>query len=436
MKKRILYFDCFAGIAGDMTVGALLDLGVDFKLLKSKLLELKIGHYKLDLKRTLKHGISGLKFDVILDHEHNHDENHHHHHAHTHNDKHNHSHDTDHHHHHNHEKKHSHQHEHHHHSHDHVHRNLHDVTEIINSSAFNENVKKLALDMFIHVAKAEAKVHDKPIDEIHFHEVGAIDSIVDILGAAFCFDQLKIDEVYSSPIPTGNGFVKCAHGLMPVPAPATLEILAYLPVKSTTIEKELTTPTGAAIIKTLVNKFEKPAKMNIIKTGYGCGTRDLEIPNMVRVTLAEIEKETTDSDTVIALITNIDDMNPEIYSNLFDKLFECKTLDVWIENIQMKKNRPANKLVVLCKSADVKAVEKVIFQETSTFGIRRKEFQRSTLVRKFIEIETELGHVHIKQGYYNGELIKSIPEYEDCLKLAKEHNLPLIDVYEIVKKSL
>lgn len=437
MKKRILYFDNFAGIAGDMTVAALIDLGVDFEDLKHKLEELPVKGYNLSLSKALKHGISGLKFNVHLE-EHHHKKNHHSHPHHEHNHEKTNTHDRslENQQHHNHANDH-HNHEHSH-SHDHIHRNLADVTNLINNSTFSENVKKLALKMFTHVAKAEAKIHDKPIDEIHFHEVGAIDSIVDILGVAYCFDQLKIDKVFSSPVSCGKGFIRCAHGLMPVPAPATLEILKELPVNFTEIPKELTTPTGAAIIKTLVDDFSKPAKMKVLKTGYGAGTRDLpDIPNMVRISLAEIieDEKLTFDESLIELSVNIDDMNPEIYGYLFDKLLTAGALDVWTENIMMKKNRPAQKLSVLCKEEQIVALQEIIFKETSTFGIRRKKVERTFLARDTNSIETNFGTVRIKNGYLNKKLIKSVPEFEDCKALAEKNSIPLQTIYDLVKSK-
>ena len=382
MKKKILYFDCFAGISGDMTVSALLDLGVDFKILQSKLAELNVSGYSLDFKEVMKNGISAKKFDVKID-------------------------KTE----------------------SHVHRHLKDVKKIIQESTFNENVKKLTMEMFTHVAVAEAKIHNKPIDKIHFHEVGAIDSIIDILSVAYCIDQLEVDEIYSSPISCGKGFVNCAHGKIPVPAPATLEILQNIPINFTEIPKELTTPTGATIIKTLVHKFKPLSNVNILKTGYGAGYHDLEIPNVLRVMLGEIENESD----FVELVTNIDDMNPETYSYIFEKLFKNGALDVCLENIIMKKNRPGIKLSVICHENDYKKFENLIFQETTTFGIRKYPFTRSELKKEFIKVDTEYGKINVKAGYLNGKMIKYSPEYEDCKRYAEKNNVSLKTVYDLCK---
>jgi len=379
MKQRILYFDCFAGISGDMTVAALIDLGVDFEKLKSKLNELRINGYNLDLRKVKKNSISALKFDVNLE------------------------------------------------QHEHIHRNLQDIEKIITNSNFNENVKDMALKMFSNIARAEAKIHDTSINKIHFHEVGAIDSIIDILSVAFCIDELKVDKIYSSPASCGKGFVKCAHGKIPVPSPATLEILKNIPINFTEIPNELTTPTGATILKTLVTEFKKMPGLKILKTGYGAGSRNLEIPAVLRVLLAEIDES---KDQFIELVTNIDDMNPEIYSYLFEKLFENDALDIWFDNIIMKKNRPGIKLSIICKADHQQKLKNIIFRETTTFGIREYPFSRTELNRKIFTVETEYGEINIKVGYLNGKMIKYSPEFEDCKKCAKENNVSLKIIYD------
>ncbi len=266
MDKKILYFDCLSGISGDMTIGALLDLGVDKDEFLNELKKIKVDGYKINIKKGQKNGITGTNFNVILE---SHGDNNH-----GHNHGHNHDHDNKHH---SHDQHHGHHH----------HRNLHDVEHIIGDSDLNDNVKKLSKEIFTYVAKAEAKTHDKPIEEVHFHEVGAIDSIVDIIGAAICIDKLGVDEIYSSPLHVGTGFVNCAHGKIPVPAPATLDILRGIPVYQKGIRSELVTPTGAAIIKALAKDFIPMPEMVIEKIGYGLGDKDLEITNVLRVNLAK-----------------------------------------------------------------------------------------------------------------------------------------------------
>ena len=264
--KNILYFDCLSGISGDMTIGALLDLGVDQGKFIEELNKINIEGYEISINRAQKNGITGTKFDVILENTQHHDHDHHHSHGDTHGHSHEHSHD---------------------HSHDHDHRNLHRIEKIIEESTLNANVKELSKKIFTYVAKAEAKVHDKPLEEVHFHEVGAVVSIVDIIGTAICIDLLNVDEIHASHIHVGTGFVKCAHGNIPVPAPATLEILKGIPVYSTGVRSELVTPTGAAIIKALAKEFAPMPEMTVEKIGYGLGTKDLEITNVLRISMGK-----------------------------------------------------------------------------------------------------------------------------------------------------
>jgi len=267
--SKILYFDCLSGISGDMTIGALLDLGIDQELFLEELKKIDIDGYELGIKKNQKNGITGTDFDVIIKNHHNpnHSESNHHEHNHDH---------------HQHSDNHTHEHSHHHH-----HRNLADIEEIIDNSRLKDNVKNLSKKIFRLVAQAEAKIHNKSLAEVHFHEVGAIDSIVDIVGAAICIDLLEVDEIYSAPLHLGTGFVKCAHGNIPVPAPATLEILKDVPVYSKGVKSELVTPTGAAIIKTLAKEFKSLPEISIEQIGYGLGKKDLEIANVLRVVLGK-----------------------------------------------------------------------------------------------------------------------------------------------------
>ncbi len=319
MDKKILYFDILSGISGDMAIGALLDLNekLDINMLEIELNKLNIEGYKITSKKTQKNGITGTKFDVLLDsekwdveHEHLHEHKHDHDHGHSHSHDHEHPHEHDHEHPHEHDHEHSHKHEHPHghvngnshehdhgqkhkhdhgqqHKHEHHHRSYKDIIEIIETSSLNENVKKLAKDIFLNIGLAEAKVHDKSLDEVHFHEVGAIDSIVDIVGAAVCIDALDVDEIVASPVHVGTGFVKSQHGVIPVPAPATLEILKGVPIYSRGIRSELVTPTGAGIIKSIAKDYLSLPEMVIEKIGYGHGTKDLEITNSLRVVLGK-----------------------------------------------------------------------------------------------------------------------------------------------------
>ncbi len=425
MRKKILYFDILSGISGDMAIGALLDLCCDMDLdkLNRELKKLNLDGYSIRAAKTQKNGISGTKFDVVLDNAEQQQHNH------SHDYLHDHLHD------HNHEHAHSHTHEveiecDNNHLHEHHHRSYGDIIFLIESSDLNENVKKLAKDIFLNIGLAEAKIHDKDLNEVHFHEVGAIDSIVDIVGVAICIDALNVDEILSSSVHVGTGFVKSQHGVIPVPAPATLEILKNVPVYSRGIRSELVTPTGAAIIKTLVKDYCTLPEMAIDKIGYGHGTKDLEITNTLRVILGEKKTEILDNtqnqeDKVVVLETNIDDMSSELYTYLYEKLLANNALDVFSTPILMKKNRPAYKFSVICKSKDKDNIERIIFKETTTFGIRAYEVTRNTLDRNFTKISTSFGEVTVKNGYLDNEIIKSSFEFEDLKKIAIEKNIPI-----------
>ena len=338
---KILYYDCFCGISGDMNLAALIDLGVPKEYLVQELSKLNLNYeYEIKIEKSMKLGITGTRVDVILkdklkdkihiseqaSHEHNHEQHHH--------------------------------------------RNLKDIEEIINSSDLSDKVKKLSLDMFMKVAEAEAKVHGKTLYEVHFHEVGAIDSIVDMVGAAICLDYLKVDKIIASPVQVGGGFVKCAHGIMPVPAPATTEILKNIPINTGIVQFETTTPTGAAILAANAHEFTQKVDFSIKKIGYGIGHRDLEIPNVLRVYLGEKES-TEEVEGQYILETNIDDMNPELYGYVEEKLFEVGALDVFKTPIFMKKGRPGIKLSVLTNEKVEKNVLDIIFEETTSIGVRK-----------------------------------------------------------------
>ena len=391
---NILYYDCFSGISGDMNLGAMIDLGVDKNYLINELTKLNIDGYSIEIKKALKNGIQGTKVDVLL---------------------------------------HNHEHEH---THTHCHRNLNDIQKIINSSSLNEKVKKLSLDMFKKVAEAEAKVHGKSITEVHFHEVGAIDSIIDIVGAAICFDYLNVDKIISSTVELGKGFVECAHGIIPVPAPATVEILKGIPVKSGIIPFEATTPTGAAILAVNASDFTDNTDFVIEKIGYGVGNRDGKIPNVLRVFLGKKigqndnnQNNIFDVENEYIIECNIDDMNPEIYSYVVEKLFACGASDVYMTNILMKKGRPSIKLSVLCNKNIEDKVKEILFKETSTLGVRKYEVQKNILKRENSIIETKFGNIRLKKAYWGNKVLKSKLEYEDCRRISEKNNIPLIEVY-------
>lgn len=411
---KVLYYDCFCGISGDMNLGALLDLGVDEAYLRRELSKLDLdAEYELYVKKDNKKGISGTRVDVVLKnatyvHKHDHDHHHPHHDAQTCMDS---------------DNRHTH----------HEQRNLKDIENIIVTSSLNDRVKELSLAIFMKVAEAEAKVHGKLPYEVHFHEVGAVDSIVDIVGAAVCLDYLQVDKIMASSVQVGGGFVKCAHGIIPIPAPATVEILKNIPVKSGIVPFETTTPTGAAILATNVGIFTDHMDFSVEKIGYGIGHRELDIPNVLRIYLGNEDRNDKKEEQYI-LETNIDDMNPELYGYVEEKLFAQGALDVFKTAISMKKGRAATKLSVLVNEKQEENVLDVIFRETTSIGIRKYKVEKIMLPRDFVKISTPYGSVTVKNAYYQGEKVKYKPEYEDCKRIASEKNIPIARVYQEVYK--
>lgn len=388
---RILYYDCFAGISGDMNLGALIDLGVDAKYLTSELEKLNIEGFHLEIKEDKRRGISGTKADVIIENQEN-------------------------------EK----------------HRHLRHVEEIVNGSSLPENVKINALKIFDLIAVAEAKIHNISKERVHFHEVGALDSIADIVGAAICLDYLKVDKVMSSSIQLGGGMVKCAHGIMPVPAPATAEIVMNVPVKTGLVNHEATTPTGAAILVATVDEFTDKMDFQITKTGYGIGNRDSEVPNVLRVYLCEDSNSLkyVNTENAIVLESNIDDMNPEHYDFLLEKLFADGASDAWISPVIMKKSRPAVTLSVLCKEVLMDNMKAIIFSNSTSIGIREYRVKKNMLRREESIVETNYGAVKLKQSFFNGKMVRSKPEYEDCKRLAEKHKTTISEIEKAVYKLI
>lgn len=426
---KVLYFDCFSGISGDMTLGTLLDLGVDQQHLIESLKALGLdGEYHLDIRKDLKNGIMGTFVDVVL-----HDEEHSHHdHGHEHSHEHEHHHDHHHNHHDHHDHGHNHDDDHQHevavaHTHTHEHRSYNSIVAMIDGSTLNDNVKSLSKMIFKVIGEAEGKIHGKPLEEVHFHEVGAVDSIVDIVGTAICIDALKPDKIVFSKIPLTQGFVKCAHGVFPLPAPASLEILKDVPVYFSDVKFELVTPTGAGIVKALADSFESNGDMLIEKIGYGLGKKTYEKPNVLRTILYSEKKKLTDK--VVEIDTNIDDMTGEQLGFIMEQLLEAGALDVYFTDIQMKKNRPGVKLSVLCSPDKQQDITKLLLTHTSTFGVRYSELERSILDREFVDVELALGKVRCKVGRLEGKIVKVVPEYEDCRKIAKEKSLPISQVF-------
>lgn len=456
---KTLYFDCSSGISGDMTLGALLDLGIDKEKFVAEMSKINVEGYDIVFGRAVKNGIGANKVDVVItvegydedgqplehhhdhdhDHEHHHDHDldHEHHHDHDHDHEHHYDHDHEHHHDHDHEHHHDHDHDHeHHHHHGHVHRNLNDVFEIIDKSEINENAKDLAKRIFMRVAKAESKVHNEPLDKVHFHEVGAIDSIVDIIGTAICIDMLKPDRIFASVVNDGHGFIMCQHGQIPVPVPATAQIFADSDVVSRQIDidTELVTPTGAAIIAELAESYGTMPAMSVEKIGYGAGKKDIKIPNVLRVSMGEMAEEVNDEEVndeeVVILETNVDDSTGEIMGYTLDRIFEAGARDAFYSPIFMKKSRPAYKLTVICDEKNRDAIETIIFRETTTIGIRRRIETRTCLERTYGTVDTKYGKLDVKKVYRDG--VESVyPEYESAKKLAMENKVALKEIYKM-----
>ena len=422
---KTLYFDCSSGISGNMTLAALTEIIGDENYLVEELKKLHLDGYTIDISKKIKNGITGTHVDVILEHQHEHShvhEEHDHHHKH---EEHNHEHD---------EERHSKEYyqaneEKHHHHYHHEHRNLHDVCEIIDNSDIDEESKDLAKRIFMRVAKAESKVHNKPLEKVHFHEVGAVDSIVDIVGAAILINKIHPDKIISSVVNDGHGFIECAHGTMAVPVPATSEIFANSNVefRQIDIDTELVTPTGAAIIAELSSEFTTLPAMKIQKIGWGAGTKDLKIPNVLKVYYGEIEEQ---NQKIVVMETNIDDCSGEILGYTEEMLFENGALDVFYTPIFMKKNRPAYRLTVVCKEPDMQKLQNIIFRETTTIGIRYRFEYRTELEREQILIDTKYGTLKAKKVVNNGETY-IYPEYESVKELAEKNHIPLKEVYKL-----
>ena len=388
---KVAYFDCFSGISGDMTVGALLDAGLKIETLEEELKKLGLSGYQLEVNKVVKKGISATKFNVKIKEEG-------------------------------------------------MERRFKDILTILKKSKLDEEIKKETKKIFFNIAQAESKIHQKDIDKIHFHEIGGLDSIIDITSAVIGIKTLGIEEIHSSALPVGKGFVKCAHGIIPVPTPATLELLKNIPTYSGGIESEMITPTGAAIIGTLAKSFGERPLMKVEKTGYGAGEKEFTIPNLLRVSIGEKilkDKKIKDGyvcDKALLVETNIDDINPEFYDYIMDKLFSQGALDVFLTPIQMKKNRPANMLSIIVYEQNLRGMLAVLFSESTTLGVRLREIERLRLTQQNFIAETKYGNIRIKVGMFKGEIKNISPEYEDCKKMAKQHQVPLKEVYEEVKK--
>lgn len=378
---RIAYFDCFAGASGDMILGALLDVGVEPEVWQRELNKLNLPGYELKIGRVQKQGIAATTVRVLVSEENRE-------------------------------------------------RHLADIEELIGTSQLPTEIKETSRQVFRRLAAAEARVHGTTPDRIHFHEVGGVDAIVDIVGSVVGLQLLGVEEIYASTLPQGHGFVDCAHGRLPLPAPATVELLKGVPVVSRDVEGELVTPTGAAILTTLVKSFGPSPPMTVEGIGYGAGQRDFSFPNLLRL-LVGTTSPTLDArmETLILLEANMDDLNPEFYGHLMERLFAAGALDVYLTPVQMKKNRPGVILSVLCPPAQAETLAALIFAETTTIGLRRQEVQRWALARERVEVETSYGTVGIKVARLGGKTTTASPEYEDCRRLALESGVPLKKIY-------
>jgi len=379
---KLAYFDCFSGISGDMTLGALVDAGCEVGHLRAQLEGLRVPGWEVSAEKVWKNGMAATYVKVKTDD----------------NQK---------------------------------HRSLSAILELLRASQLALPVRERAAAIFQKLGEAEARVHDVPLEKIHFHEVGAVDAIVDIVGACVGFAALGTDKFACSPLNVGGGTVKMAHGVLPVPAPATANLLRGKPTYSNGVQRELVTPTGAAIVATLCDSFGPQPPMTVTAIGYGAGTADLEgQPNVLRIMVGEAaEKVVPGYDEEMAVIeANLDDMNPQIYGYVLEKALAAGALDVYTTPVQMKKNRPGTLLTILCKPQDTNALMSLVFAETTTFGARTYRAQRRALPRESVNVRTSYGDVRIKISRVNGRILHVAPEYDDCRKLAAEKNVPLQQV--------
>jgi len=393
LTDRIIYFDCFSGASGDMILGALLDAGLELSGLKRELKKLRLAGFSLSARKVTRGGFSGTKFDVEIRHDERHE------------------------------------------------RRLAEILALIRKSGLPQSAKVRAQHIFSRLAAAEARAHGTTPGRVHFHEVGAIDAIVDIVGAVVGLELLGVKKIFVSPIATGRGYVESAHGRLPVPAPATAYLIEGVPAKSTDIERELTTPTGAAILTTLADGFGEMPLMKVEEVGYGAGTAPGErVPNLLRVflgsPLGRVAASGYDTDAVLHFATNIDDATPETCARAVERLMDAGALDAWLCPITMKKGRAAWTLHALCENRDADAMTDIIFRETTTFGLRVTSEKRLKLQRKIVSVKTKYGAVKVKIGMRGSEVLTASPEYEEVRRLAEKRGVAFRDVYEAAKAAL
>jgi len=385
---KTLYFDCFAGASGDMILGALVGAGVDPDYLREQLSLLNVEGFSIDFEIVNRSGLSATYARVETVHEHKH-------------------------------------------------RHLSDIKQIIESSRLSDPVKQRSIQIFTRLAEAEARVHNEPVEHVHFHEVGALDAIVDVVGAGICFDYLKIDRFVSSPLHVGSGMVEMAHGRFPIPPPAVAELLKGVPFYSTDIKGELLTPTGAAIVTTVCEDYGPIPQMTASKTGYGAGTREYkDFPNVLRVMLGETESQAAKDERLWMLETNLDDASPQIMGHVMERVLELGALDCFFTPVQMKKNRPGVLLSVLCGAGEREAVMKLLFMETTTLGVRSYEVTRRALRRSAVQVETQYGPIDVKVAHLDGRVVNEMPEFEQCRQAAAKANVPLKVVEEAARVAL
>lgn len=388
---KIAYFDCFSGISGNMILGALIDAGLDIEALRKELAKLNLTGYEVQATAVTKNGLAGTLVDVPV-------------------------------------------------SESGVHRHLPDIEAIIDQSELSDWIKQNSKVIFQRLAEAEAQVHGTTPDHVHFHEVGAMDAIIDIVGSVIALDLLGIDYIVASPIPPGRGWVESAHGRLPVPAPATAVLLKGVPTSELDVEAEMATPTGVAIITTVADRFGLQPAMVVESIGHGAGHRDLPHPNMLRIMIGVSEENATVSspngyerDIITVVESNIDDMNPEFFDYVMTKLLDNGAVDVFLTPIQMKRNRPATKITVLVPAFSLDAALDILFKETSTLGVRTSQMTRYKLARKELVVTLPVGKIRVKVAFLGDDIKNVAPEYVDCQKVAQETGRPIKDIYDEAK---
>lgn len=383
----VAYVDCFAGASGDMILGALVDAGLELNALRDALAGLALSDWELGVERIVTGGLSATRVNVITR-----DET--------------------------------------------QERRYTELDALVTTSSIDEPVKTRAAQILRRLAEIEARLHGVAIDQVHLHELGGIDTVIDVVGAVAGFRLLGIEEIFVSALPMGHGTVETRHGILPLPAPAVVELARGVPIRAVDLQAELVTPTGAAILTTLARGYGTFPPMTLARVGYGAGSRTLSIPNVLRLMLGKrADQGDATVETLVVLETNIDDMNPQAYEFVFGKLFAAGALDVWLTPIQMKKNRAATQLSALCRPHDADVLNEIIFTQTTTLGVRRREVQRFALAREIVQVETRFGPVRVKVARHNGRVLRAMPEYDDCVALAEKYQIPFLEIYHVAESN-